>query len=93
MHPIFFKKDTYIKHFNKICSANYEDNFFYSLAHQILCLVIREVTSLINKLLVKIYYTYCLNCPHLKKLFCMPPVYNNAVTTEAFINLTVYLMT
>ena len=51
MHPIFFEKDTYIKHFNKICSANYEDNFFYSLAHQILYLVIREVTSLINKLL------------------------------------------
>ena len=29
MHPIFFKKkDTYIKHFSKICSANYEDKFF-----------------------------------------------------------------
>ena len=24
----FLKKDTYIKHFNKICSANYEDKFF-----------------------------------------------------------------
>ena len=51
MHPIFFKKDTYLKHFSKICSANYEDVFFYSLTHQILCLVIRGVTSLINKLL------------------------------------------
>ena len=28
MHPIFLKKDTYIKQFSKIWSANYEDNFF-----------------------------------------------------------------
>ena len=28
MHPIFKKKDTYIKHFSKIWSVNYEDNLF-----------------------------------------------------------------
>ena len=50
MHPIK-KKDTDIKHFSKIYSGNYEDNFFYSLTHEILCLVIRGVTSFINKLL------------------------------------------
>ena len=30
MHPIFVKKDTYLKHFCIICLANYEDVFFYS---------------------------------------------------------------
>ena len=79
MYPIFLKKDTYIKHFSKIWSANYEDTFFlvyhikssvWSL-ERLLPLSTKNLLYLLPKLST------------LKKISLHAPRYNIAVTTEA----------
>ena len=66
MHPFFLKKKDILKTFQQNIP---QTCIFYSLTHQILCLVIRGVTYFYKNLL------FLLTCPHFKKINLHASVY------------------